>query len=137
MNNCPNHPNNNCPRRTSNDFSAYVGKLEDQTLNNNDYRHVIYTDPLFQLVLMSLLPLQEIGTEIHEDTTQFFRIEEGHALVVLNNSDSYYLSPGDALVVPFGTVHNVINISTTEKLKIYTIYTPAHHPANTIEKMKK
>jgi mannose-6-phosphate isomerase-like protein (cupin superfamily) len=81
---------------------------------------------LDQLVLMSLNPKEEIGMEIHTDNDQFFRFEKGSGKVVID-SNEYLVSDGSAIIVPAGASHNVINTSETEPLKLYTIYSPAHH----------
>jgi len=79
-----------------------------------------------QLVLMSLKPGEEIGLEIHEENDQFFRFDAGEGTVIINNT-TYQVSDGDAIVIPAGAQHNIINSSDTEDLKLYTIYTPPHH----------
>jgi mannose-6-phosphate isomerase-like protein (cupin superfamily) len=101
--------------------------LERETILNPNYRVVIYTGE-FQLVLMSLKPQEEIGCEAHENSDQFFRVERGNGLAILNGI-SYVLTDGASFVVPCGTFHNIINTSTTENLKLYTIYShPQHNP---------
>jgi mannose-6-phosphate isomerase-like protein (cupin superfamily) len=75
---------------------------------------------------MSLKPGEDIGLEIHEDNDQFFRFDAGQGTVVINKT-SYAVKDGDAVVVPAGAQHNIINSSDTEDLKLYTIYTPPHH----------
>ena len=83
---------------------------------------------------MTLLPGEEIGEEVH-DVDQFFRFEVGNGKVVLDGEETQ-VSDGTAVVVPAGTLHNVVNTSTTEKLKLYTIYAPPNHPEGTIHKTK-
>ena len=75
---------------------------------------------------MSLKPLEEIGAEIHESVDQFFRIEKGDGKVVINEID-YLVSDGDAVIIPMGSKHNILNTSDKNDLKIYTIYSPPHH----------
>ena len=116
-------------------MTGYVGKIEELTLANTYFRQVIFTAPHSQLVLMSLKPSEEIGTEVHSDTDQFFRIEKGHGKVVMNNEETE-ISDGSAVVVPAGTNHNVINTSDNEPLRLYTIYSPAHHKDGVIHKTK-
>lgn len=87
-----------------------------------------------QLTLMSLKPNEEIGEEIHPSTDQFFRIEKGTAKVILDDKE-YIVRDGMAFIVKAGTKHNVINMNN-QPLKLYTIYSPPEHPANTIEKDK-
>jgi mannose-6-phosphate isomerase-like protein (cupin superfamily) len=85
---------------------------------------------------MSLAPGEEIGDEVHPNIDQFFRIEAGEARFVLNGKQEHLARDGDAVVVPSGTVHNVINTSKTVPLKLYTIYSPPNHPAGTVHKTK-
>jgi mannose-6-phosphate isomerase-like protein (cupin superfamily) len=87
---------------------------------------VLYTGKHSQLVLMSLQPKEEIGLEVHPDNDQFFRFEEGEGKVIIDGNE-YDVTDGDAVVVPSGAQHNVINVSDTAALKLYTIYSPAHH----------
>jgi mannose-6-phosphate isomerase-like protein (cupin superfamily) len=87
---------------------------------------VLYTAEESQLVLMSLNPRQDIGMEVHPDNDQFFRFEKGNGKVIINGFE-YDVTDGDAVVVPKEAEHNVINVSESEPLKFYTIYSPAHH----------
>lgn len=105
---------------------GYKGNLEELTLANENFRKVIYTAKNCQMVLMSLAPGEDIGLETHEEGDQFFRFEMGSGEVVINETN-YSVSAGDAIIVPMGAMHNVINTSQTEKLKLYTLYTPPHH----------
>lgn len=114
---------------------GFHGSIEKLTKENNDYRRVLYTAEHSQLVLMSLRPKEEIGLEVHPDNDQFFRFEQGQGKVVINET-TYDVSDGDAIIVPSGSQHNVINISETEDLKMYTIYSPAHHKDGTIHPTK-
>ncbi len=114
---------------------GYVGKIEELTLDNSYFRQVIFTGVHSQLVLMSLLPKEEIGMEMHESVDQFFRIEKGQGKVVMNGEETI-ISDGSAIVVPAGTRHNLINTSETEELKLYTIYSPPNHPDGKIHKTK-
>ena len=116
---------------------AYVGHIEKQTLKNDYFRHVIFTGKHAQLVLMSLKPKEEIGNEVHKHVDQFFRIEQGQAKFILNNKEKHVVGNGDAVIIPAGTWHNVINNSKTKKLKMYTIYSPPNHPEGTIHKTKE
>lgn len=115
-------------------MTGYVGNIEEKTLQNEYFREVLYTDPKSQLVVMSLLPNEDIGVEIH-DVDQFLRIENGTGKVILNGEE-HEIKDGTAIVVPAGTEHNIINTSAGEKLKLYTIYSPAHHKDKTIHKTK-
>jgi len=116
-------------------MTGYVGKIEELTLANSYFRQVIFTGPHSQLVLMSLLPKEEIGMEMHTNVDQFFRIEKGQGKVIMNGEENV-ISDGFAVVVPAGTQHNVINTSETEELKLYTIYSPPNHPDRKIHKTK-
>lgn len=100
--------------------------IEQETLANEDFRRVLYTAKHTQLVLMSLPPHAEIGMEVHNDNDQFFRFESGKGTVLIDDNE-YGVSNGDAVIVPSGSKHNVINISDTEPLKLYTLYSPPHH----------
>lgn len=109
--------------------------LEKKTLENENYREVLYTAPNSQLVVMSLRPGEEIGMEVHAEHDQFIRIEKGSAKAVLNGEETA-LADGSGLVVPAGTEHNIINVSDSEPLKLYTIYSPPEHPDGTIHPTK-
>lgn len=107
-------------------MKGYQANIEELTLANSNFRRVLYTGQHTQLVLMSLPPKGEIGLEVHPEVDQFFRIEKGKAQAVLDNVEQE-LSDGDVLIVPAGTNHNVINLSETEDLKLYTLYSPPNH----------
>lgn len=107
-------------------MKGFNANIEKETLENTNFRKVLYTGKHSQLVLMSLKPSEEIGTEIHTDNDQFFRIEKGEGKCVIDGNE-YVLGDGSVIVVPSGAEHNVINTSSTENLKLYTIYSPAHH----------
>ena len=115
---------------------GYVGNIEEVTLANNYFRKVIFTGIHSQLVVMSLQPNEDIGMEVHPNVDQFLRIEEGEGDVILNG-EKHRIKDGDAIVVPAGTQHNVINTSSTQKLKLYTLYSPPNHKNGTIHKTKK
>lgn len=114
-------------------MDGYVNNIESLTKDNSDFRRVLYTTDLSQLVLMSILPNEDIGEEVH-DVDQFFRIESGNGKVIINNIE-HSISDGSAIVVPKGAKHNIINTGET-KLKLYTIYTPPHHMDKTVHKTK-
>ena len=105
---------------------GFCSNVEKDTLENENFRKVIYTGKHSQLVLMSLAPNEEIGMEVHEDNDQFFRFEKGQGKCIIDGNE-YEIKDGTAVVVPAGAQHNVINVSATESLKLYTIYSPAHH----------
>jgi len=117
-------------------MSGFVTNIEEKTLQNENFREVLYTAPHSQLVVMSLLPNEEIGEEVHETVDQFLRIETGEGKAVLDGEE-HTLTDGSAVVVPAGIKHNIINTSSTEKLKLYTIYSPAEHRDGTIHKTKE
>ena len=110
--------------------------LENETRKNTDFRRVLYTGKGSQLVLMSLLPKEEIGLETHPENDQFFRFESGKGKVIINAIE-YEVKDGDSVLVPMGAEHNVINLSDTEALKFYTIYSPAHHEHGTVHRTKE
>lgn len=113
---------------------GYVTNIEHDSLENQDFRRVLYTAKNTQLVLMNLQPNEEIGEETHE-LDQFIRVEAGQGLAVLNDV-AHRLSDGSAVIIPAGTKHNVINVSDTEELKLYTLYSPPEHRDGTVHKTK-
>ena len=115
-------------------MKGFVTNIEEDTLENQDFRRVLYTAKNSQLVLMSLRGNEEIGEEIHE-LDQFIRVEAGQGLAVLDGV-AHRLSDGSAVVIPAGTKHNVINVSDTEELKLYTLYSPPEHRDGTVHKTK-
>ncbi len=110
--------------------------IEKATLENDNFRKVLYTSTHSQLVLMSLKPLEEIGMEVHPENDQFFRFEKGQWKCIIDENE-YEVSDGSAIVVPAWANHNIINISATESLKMYTIYSPAHHKDGIIRVTKE
>jgi len=114
-------------------MKGYITNIEKETLENTDYRRVLYTTRNTQLVLMNIQPGDEIGEEVHQ-LDQFIRIEKGNAKVVIDGTETE-VGDGFAIVVPQGARHNVINIDETE-LKLYTLYAPPAHKDGTIEKTK-
>lgn len=117
-------------------MKGYTTNIEKDTLENENYRKALYTSRYSQLVLMSLKPGEEIGEEIHPDNDQFFRFEKGQGKCVIDGNE-YELKDGVAVIVPAGAQHNIINTSDTEELKLYTIYSPAHHKDGIVRKTKK
>jgi len=117
-------------------MKGFFANIEKDTLENENYRKVLYTSKHSQLVLMSLKPKEEIGMEVHSDNDQFFRIEKGQGKCIIDGNE-YKLEDGVAIVVPAGSQHNVINASETEELKLYTIYSPAHHKDGILRATKK
>lgn len=114
---------------------GFCKNIEKDTLENNNFRNVQYTGKHSQLVLMSLAPKEEIGMEVHSDNDQFFRFEKGEGKVIIDGNE-YVVGDGFAVVVPAGAEHNVINTSATDELKLYTIYSPAHHQDGVVRKTK-
>jgi len=117
-------------------MTGFVDDIEEKTENNTNFRQVLFTGKHAQLVVMNLKPSEEIGMEVHPDVDQFFRFEDGEGKVIINGEE-HIVSDGFAVVVPAGAEHNVINTSTTEELKLYTIYSPPNHPDGTIHKTKE
>lgn len=117
-------------------MAGYVGSIEKQTLGNNYFREVLFTGKHAQLVVMCLQPGEEIGNEVHPNVDQFFRLEQGEATFVFDGTEKHVVKNGDAVIVPAGTYHNVINTSKNKKLKLYTIYSPPNHPDKTVHKTK-
>ena len=117
-------------------MDGYVGALEALALSNTDFRRVLFTGEHAQLVLMCLEPGEEIGEEVHPDVDQFFRIERGEARFVFDDEEPRLVHAGEGVVVVAKTRHNVVNASTTEQLKLYTIYSPPNHPDGTLHKTK-
>jgi mannose-6-phosphate isomerase-like protein (cupin superfamily) len=117
-------------------MNGYVTDIERDTLENPDYRRVLFTGSHLQLVLMTLQPGEEIGLETHEEHDQFIRIEAGNGTVTLDGARRE-LSDGVAVVIPAGVEHNVINTSADEPLRLYTLYSPPEHPDGTVHRTKR
>ncbi len=115
---------------------GYKENIEKLTIENENFRKVLYTGAHMQLVLMSLRPLEDIGLEVHEENDQFFRFEKGNGKVIVGETE-YTVEDGDTVIVPAGTQHNVINVSEVDDLKMYTIYSPAHHKDGIVRFTKK
>ncbi len=114
---------------------GYKADIEKLTTEDVNFRQVLYTAANCQLVLMSLLPGEEIGMEVHDEGDQFFRFEKGTGKVIIDETE-YVVADGDAVIVPRGSRHNVINTSETEALKMYTIYAPPHHKDGIVRKTR-
>ncbi len=117
-------------------MKGYSINIEKETLENGNFRKVLYTGKHSQLVLMSLKPKEEIGMEIHSDNDQFFRFEKGQGKCIIDGNE-YDLKDGIMVVVPAGAEHNIINTSDVEELKLYTIYSPAHHKDGIVRATKE
>jgi mannose-6-phosphate isomerase-like protein (cupin superfamily) len=116
-------------------MSGFSINIESKTLENDYFREVLYTTPRSQLVVMTLQAGEEIGMEKHEEHDQFIRVEEGQGVAILDG-EKHALEDGTAVVIPAGTEHNVINTSSSEPLRLYTLYTPPEHPDGIVHKDK-
>lgn len=116
-------------------MSGFHINIEQKTLNNDYFREVLFTAPHSQLVVMSLMPGEDIGMEVHDKVDQFLRVETGVGKAIIDDEE-FELKDGSAVVVPAGSQHNLINTSETEKMKLYTVYSPANHPSGTVHKDK-
>lgn len=114
-------------------MKGYVANIEKLSLENDNFRKVLYTDKNSQLVLMSLLPGEEIGEEVH-DVDQFLRVEQGIGTAILSGV-SHDLADGSVIIVPAGTKHNIVNTGS-RSMKLYTLYMPPHHRDGVIHKTK-
>ncbi|MCE9643038.1 MAG: cupin domain-containing protein [Candidatus Andersenbacteria bacterium] len=114
-------------------MNGYVTNIEKVSLENDNFRKVLYTDTNSQLVLMSLLPGEDIGEEVH-DVDQFLRVEKGSGVAVLNDI-SHDLTDGSVIIVPAGVKHNIIN-SDKGSMKLYTLYMPPHHKDGVVHATK-
>ena len=117
-------------------MKGFVLNIEKDTLENGNFRKVLYTGKHSQLVLMCLKPKEEIGMEVHADNDQFFRFESGVGKVIIDGNN-YDVADGFAVVIPAGAQHNIINTSDTDFLKMYTIYSPAHHKDGIVRETKE
>jgi mannose-6-phosphate isomerase-like protein (cupin superfamily) len=119
---------------------GWSANIEDATKSNATFRTVVFTGKHMQLTVMSIGPGEEIGLEVHDDTDQFLRVEDGSARVVMGTAkdkldETHELKDDWAVIVPAGTWHNVINTGKTA-LKLYSIYTPPEHPPGTVHETK-
>jgi len=117
-------------------MTGFVTNIEKESLRNTNFRHVLFTAPHSQLVVMHLKANEDIGMEVHEHIDQFIRIEKGIGKAILDGEETN-LGDGSAVVIPAGTEHNIVNTSTTDAMKIYTVYSPANHPDGTIDVTKE
>ena len=115
-------------------MKGYITNVEKDSLENEYFRKVLYTDPRLQLVVMSLKPNEDIGEETHE-LDQFIRVEKGEGKVVLDGEENTFRD-GSVVIIPQGVCHNIINTSSTDPLKLYTLYSPPNHKDGTIHKTK-
>lgn len=105
-------------------MKGFVQNIESLTVDNDDFRRVLYTAKHCQLVVMALQPNEEIGAEVHK-LDQFFRVEEGSGEAVLDGVRTA-IRAGFAIVVPAGAKHNIINTGGVP-LRLYTLYAPPNH----------
>jgi len=117
-------------------MKGFFANIEKETLENTNFRKVLYSGKYSQLVLMSLKPNEEIGSEVHAENDQFFRFEQGEGKCVIDGNE-YLVKDGSAIIVPAGAEHNIVNISSSEDLRLYTIYSPAHHKDQIIRETKE
>lgn len=115
-------------------MKGYVVNIEAESLANENFRKVLYTDTRVQLVVMSLKPGEEIGAEVHQ-LDQFIRVESGQGSAVLDGV-AHEIKDGSAIVVPQSTLHNIINTSATKPMKLYTVYAPPNHKDGTVHATK-
>jgi mannose-6-phosphate isomerase-like protein (cupin superfamily) len=116
-------------------MKGFKSNIEKETIGNSNFRRVLYTGKHSQLVLMNLKPGEEIGEEVHKNVDQFFGFEKGEGIVSIDGV-THKIADGDAVIVPAGAKHNVINTSKTKGLKLYTIYSPPEHQDGTVRKTK-
>ena len=115
-------------------MKGYCDDIEKATIDNTDFRRVLYTGKNLQLVVMTLQPGDEIGSEVHTDRDQFFRFEEGNGVVVIDGKENA-VEDGSAVIVPAGARHNVINHGSAP-LKLYTLYAPPEHKDGVVQSTK-
>ena len=115
-------------------MKGFVDDIEKRTEDNGDFRRVLYTGSNMQLVLMALQPGEEIGSEVHDDRDQFFRVEAGSGEIVIDGATSP-VKADMAMIVPAGARHNVRNTGS-EPLKLYTLYAPPEHRDGTVHATK-
>jgi len=116
-------------------MTGFSANIEDKTKENNNFRKVLFTGKYCQLVVMSLLPGEDIGEEVHDKVDQFFRFEDGKGKVVMNGEETE-VEEEMVVIVPAGTLHNILNTSADKPLKLYTIYSPPNHPDGTVHATK-
>jgi len=115
---------------------GYKGSVQNEVIGKTDFRRVLYTGEKMQLVAMTLKPGEDIGAEVHEGHDQFFRIENGQAEVMIDET-VYAVTGGDLVIIPSGANHNVTNTSQSDVLELYTIYTPPEHAEGTVHVTKE
>lgn len=116
-------------------MNGYIKNIEELTLLNEKFRHVLYTAKNSQLTIMALRPSEDIGEEVH-DVDQFLRVEKGNGRAILNGIETK-ITDGSAILVPAGVTHNILNDSDSEPMKLYTVYSPPHHRDGVIHETKE
>lgn len=116
-------------------MNGFDTNIENQTLENSNFRKVLWTSEFQQLVVMSIPVGGEIGQEVHKENDQFIRIEQGQAEATIDGR-KIQLSDDDVIIIPKGAEHNVVNKATDADLKLYTIYSPPHHKDGTVHATK-
>lgn len=116
-------------------MKGFITNIEKATKENTDFRRVLYTAKNSQLVVMSIAPNEDIGEEVHT-LDQFIRVEEGEGRAELDGV-AHPLSADDAVVIPAGTRHNIINTSADAALKLYTLYSPPEHKDGVVRHTKE
>ena len=117
-------------------MKGFKSNIEKDTLENENFRKVLYTGKHLQLVLMTLKVGEDIGAEVHIGNDQFFRFESGTGKCVIDGNE-YKVNEGDVILVPAGAKHNVINVDLKTELKMYTIYGPPNHQDGTVRTTKE
>lgn len=115
-------------------MKGYTGNLAQEALENEDFRRVLYTDERIQLVVMCLNPNEDIGEEVHQ-LDQFIRVEEGEGKTIIDGEE-HPLTDGSVVIIPAGTMHNILNTSRDETMKLSTLYAPPNHAPGTVHKTK-
>lgn len=115
-------------------MQGYVVNIEGKTRENTYFREVLYTAAHSQLVVMAIVPGEDIGMETHPEHDQFIRIETGTGTCVLNGEE-HAITDGTAVVIPAGTEHNIINTGETV-MKLYTVYSPPEHKDGVVHRTK-
>ena len=114
---------------------GYIKNIEKETLENDNFRKVLYTSEHLQLVVMSLFPGEDIGKEVHETHDQFIRIEKGKGIAFINGIETV-VADDDVVIIPAGAEHNITNTGE-EKMKLYTLYAPPEHKEGTVHRTKE
>jgi mannose-6-phosphate isomerase-like protein (cupin superfamily) len=117
-------------------MNGYITNIERDALANEHFRRVLFTGPHMQLVLMTLKPGEDIGQETHDEHDQFIRVEAGTAIARLNGEETR-LEDGSVVVIPAGVEHNIVNTSSEEPLRLYTLYAPPEHADGTVHHTKE